>query len=352
MRLRYALLAAALAAGCADQGGQTLTGRINRDDFPAQALGVRAVEDGSIVAQAGLDADGRFELTVPRGRYRLEVVTRAGIHQFIVPNGDATKVLAFDSCGNDFDFGDVDFWEEGDPIPECGDGNGGDDGDGTDPGECEDPMDPNCWGGCDPATGVDCGDPPPCPDDDPYCNGGGTDPGCMDPSDPNCGGGSGGCDPATDENCCDPATGVNCCDPENGMDCPPPPCEDPMSPDCDPCLADPSLCEDPCAQDPSLCDPCMGDPECDPCLANPEWCWPGGCEPDGTDPSDGEENGMDSSGCWPDDPTCSDDDPDCWPDPVEPPGCENSGMDPDQPCWEEPPQGAIPEDAPPDGMCD
>src|SRR5678815_45934 len=160
MRLTcFALLAAALAAGCADPPpSQTLSGRVATDDFPARVLGVRAVEEGVVVAQGPVDANGRFSLNVPKGgHYRLEVVTRAGIHQFITPDHGSPRVMAFDACGDSYDFGDVGFWEEGDPLPDC---NGGDDGsgggDGTDPGQCTDPMDPDCNGGCDPSTGMDC----------------------------------------------------------------------------------------------------------------------------------------------------------------------------------------------------
>src|SRR5262245_23824041 len=106
MRLSLTLLAAALAAtGCADPPpGQSLSGRIATDDFPATVLGVRAVEDGVVVAHAPIDSQGRFTLRVPEGgHYRLEVVTRAGIHQFIVPDhAGGTRVLAFDACGNDY----------------------------------------------------------------------------------------------------------------------------------------------------------------------------------------------------------------------------------------------------------
>ena len=280
MRLRLALAAALAIAGCADPPPtQHITGRISLDDFPAPALGVRAVQDGVVVAQATVGEDGRFQLDVPEGSgTRLEVVTRKGIHQFIIGHGGQARVLAFESCCGDFDLGDVDFWEQGDELPD----NDCD----TDPPVCDDMNDPRCT--CDPDTGI----------------------GCEDPPQP--------CDPATDPDCS--------------------PCQDPMDPNCqDPCLQDPSLC-DPCQGDPN-CDPCLVDPAfCDPCLLYPEWCWP--------DPCLDHPDSMDNCGCWPDDPMCPDDDPNCWPDPVEPPPCDDN-TDPDnQSCWEEPPQGALPEDVP------
>lgn len=181
-----------------------------------------------------------------------------------------------------------------------------------------DPQDPDCKPPCDPTTGM-CPPPP-----------------CTDPMDPNCQPPP-PCDPMTDPYCdCQadgscpppcPADDPGCnCDPMTGQ-CPPPPppCMDPTDPNCG-CEADGS-----CPPPPS-CDP-MTDPDCK-CDAA------GNCPPlPCTDPMD-----PNCQPCTdPYDPTCNPpppctdpNDPNCKPpcmDPNDPTcGCAADGSCPPPPC--------------------
>ncbi|HUH03832.1 MAG TPA: hypothetical protein VML75_17675 [Kofleriaceae bacterium] len=302
---RASLLAAALSlAACADAPDpQRISGRISQSSFHAQPLGVRAVQDGAVVAHTRLGADGSFALDVPEGRaYRLEVVTAGGVLPFVVRDAArGTRTLAFDVCapGQAVDLGMGAYWE-GTGVPDGGGGSSG--GGSSDPGmPCDHPDDPNCG----------CGDPEPWP--------------CEDPNDPSC------------------------------TDPPPPPCEDPMDPNCDPCLENPEWCQDPCLENPEWCQ----DP-CDNGQMDPEYCWPPPPPCDENVP-----DGMD--GCWWDDPVCPMDDPNCWPQPEPPycedtpdsgpsdsdPNNDGQWMDPYDPgtCWDEPDDGCMVETPPPSFGC-
>lgn len=271
-----------LAAACAVAGfgctapdkTQVLTGRVSTRD----AVAVRAIDGTTIVTAGRVRSDGTFTLSLPKGhRYRLEVLTRSGVHNIIGTTSGTD--LSFKVCepSDPFDmggFGDMDC----DPMtdPNCK----------PEPPQC-DPGDPNClppmpWP-CDPTT-------------DPMCKCGPNGEGCGD------GGGTGGCD-STDPNCvpppCDPAMDPNCmplpCDPATDPTCKcypgdpncPPPCDPMTDPNCgvtcDPevdamCPPPPPPCTDP--TDPTTCkDPCMVDPVACGCLADGTTndgmsCWP------------------------------------------------------------------------------
>lgn len=182
----------------------------------------------------------------------------------------------------------------------------------------------------DPNCQPGCGDPPPPPCSDPMdpdCKcSDPMDPNCQPPPPPTCGGPNE--PPCPDEPCADPM------DPN----CKPPPCMDPMDPNCQPpSCGGPN--EPPCPDDPCM-DPT--DPNCKP----PEPC---------TDPMD--PNCM---GCWPGDPSCGGTtDPVCE-DPMDPQTCKDPcvidpmqcGCAPTEPnCWPppEPPMCMGEND---DTMCD
>ena len=346
--LALAALTAACTGGDADET-QSIEGQVARSNFEATVRGVRAGRGGEAVAWAPLTDNGHFRLRVPVGEdYRLEVVTRSGAHPFVGRSGERGRQLVFDVCaaGAGYDVGHVHGWDQ------AGDDPGGEDGGG---GDCSDPCmeDPN---GC----------PDPCEGDPDNC-----DPCAKDPS-----------------LCEDPCKS----DPDS--------CEDP-------CMGDPDGCEDPCKDDPSQCGPtcdesgncCYEDGTC--CDANGTCCYPDGtccgfegcCYPDGScdpppcDPSDpdgdcycNEQDPGSDCYCNPDDPAsycycnpedpdsycypqppcenpdgtgcCSDDnggggdDPTCWPEPDEPPPCDDGSSDDN--CWGD---GAVPDNALPDFGC-
>jgi hypothetical protein len=204
------------------------------------------------------------------------------------------------------------------------------------------PVDPFDMGSVAENNQTEC-DGPNC---DPGC--GEPPPPCTDPMDPNC------CKP--DGTCGEPPP----CGGPNEPPCPPPPCMDPNDPNCKPCEpGDPNCdpcpmgqcppppppcmdpepdgsCPDPCTDptDPN-CKPCMsGDPNCDPCPM-------GQCPPPPTcmDPMDPSCN------CYPGDPNC-DPPPPCM-DPTDPETCKDPCMGMEDPsgcgctstdpnCWPQP----------------
>ena len=285
----------ALLAACAGQGEdlQTITGQVMTSDFSAPVVGVRVVQDDTIITSSPIDANGRFSVGVPAGEaYRMEVVTRDGTYPFVRRENTRVVAHSFNVCepSDDFDLGDVDQlpndpddwddWDDGNGEPPWGD----DEPPWHDDGDCGDPPPP-----CDDMNDPDCGPPDPCQDmNDPACWP--PDP-CEDPADPNC--------------------------------LPPDPCQDPMDPNCWP--------PDPCDLDPSLCDPCDPGPN-------------GECMDPPTDPC---SDMSDPNSCWPDDPECPYDDPWCWPDPTDPPCADPNNA---QWCW--PDDAAYPDNVPPDFGCE
>lgn len=344
-----ALLGAACTGGGSDEA-QSIEGQVARSNFDSTVLGVRAVRGGEAIAWAPLTDNGHFRLEVPLGSdYRLEVVTSSGAHPFVGRSGESGRSLVFDVCGagEAFDVGHVHGWTE------AGEGDGGGEG-----GDCGDPCmeDPD---GCQ----------DPCENDPDSCQ----DPCQLDPS-----------------LCEDPCEK----DPDS--------CQDPCMPDPDGTV--PEECQDPCSVDPSLCEwtcdeegnCCYGDGTC--CDASGTCCYPDGtccgaegcCYPDGScdpppcDPGDpdgdcycDEQDPNSDCYCNPDDPasycycnvedpnsycypqppcedpdgtTCCDQgndaDPMCWPQPDEPPPCEDGTMNDE--CWA---SGAVPENPLPDFGC-
>ena len=365
-RAAVALSLAALGAACTGGGAdetQSIEGQVARNNFEANVLGVRAVRGGEAVAWAPLTDNGHFRLRVPVGEdYRLEVVTAAGAHPFVGRTGELGRHLSFDVCaaGTAYDVGHVHGWDQaGDPGGEDGnDGGGGDCNDPCmeDPGGCTDPCrdDPTlCEDPCE--TDPDsCQDP--CEKDPSLCEDPcETDPdNCQDPcrEDPSL------CEPTCDEsgNCC--YEDGTCCD-QNGSCCyPDGTCcgaEGCCYPDgtCDPPPCDPSDPDGDCycnEQDPGsdcYCNPddptsycyCKEDDPDSYCYCNPEdpnsYCYPQpGCEnPDGTT-------------CCRDDNGGGGEDPTCWPEPDEPPPCDDGT--PDNECWAD---GAVPDNGLPDFGC-
>jgi hypothetical protein len=370
---RTAALALALAAfgaaACTGGGGdetQSIEGQVARSNFDSTVLGVRAVRGGEAVAWAPLTDNGHFRLRVPVGEdYRLEVVTSSGAHPFVGRTGDAGRNLVFDVCaaGGAYDVGHVHGWDESsDPGEEDG-GGGCDDPCMDNPEGCQDPCqtDPDSCDPCrdDPDNCDPCIEDPslcedPCMKDPTLCEDPcQTDPdSCQDPcrEDPSL------CEPTCDDqgNCCYPdgtccdASGT-CCYPDGtccGFEgccypdgtCDPPPC-DPSDPDGD------CYCNE---QDPAsecYCNPddpesycyCREDDPNSYCYCNPEdpnsYCYPQPCEnPDGTM-------------CCPDD-NGGGEDPTCWPEPDEPPPCDDGTMD--ENCWA---RGAVPDNGLPDFGC-
>jgi hypothetical protein len=308
--MRAALAFCAIAACSGEPSTQVLTGRV---DTHKGAVAIRAISDGVVITAAQVRTDGSFTLVLPAGaRYRLEVLTRAGVKNVVARTGSSFHDLTFKVCAptDPYDVGGI-----GDPTmcdpatdPNCKPG-------------CEDPMDPNCqpppppcMDPTDPTCGCDANGncpPPKCEPGDPNCTPCDpmTDPmcpppPCTDPMDPTCcdanGTCGGGCTDPNDPNCMpppctdpmDPNCKPPCMDPMdptcNGCDangnCPPPVCMDPNDPGCaPPCTdpMDPTSCKDPCVTDPATCGCMMDDPNCWP---QPEPCDPGTgmCDPNGT----------------------------------------------------------------------
>lgn len=264
--LKAWLIAACAVAGVGCSDGdktQVLTGRLTNRD----AIAVRAIDGATIVTAARVRSDGSFTLLLPANhRYRLEVLTKGGVHNVVGTKYGALADITFKVCEpqDAFDMGGMNE-PKCDPMdPSCGDG-----------GTCDPMSDPNCMPPCDPTTDPMCkGDPlPPCdPMTDPMC-----EPQPCDPNDPSC------------VVCADGTEDPNCkCEWWMGTDCEPvPPCDptvDAM------CPTPPTPCEDP--TDPNTCK--------DPCMVDPLSC---GC---GTDP--GDPNGMtgdDKSSCWPPPEPCT-----------------------------------------------
>jgi len=379
-RAALAISIAALAGACTGDSSesQPIEGQVARSNFDSKVLGVRAVRGGEAIAWAPLTDNGHFRLRVPVGEdYRLEVVTEGGAHPFVGRSGETGRNLVFDVCGagDAFDVGHVHGWSQA-----TGDGGGepGDCGDPCmeDPGGCEPPP-------CDPGPDGQCQDP--CIEDPTLCE----DPCMKDPS---------LCeDPCRD----DPGMCEDPCIKDPSL------CEDPCKDDpdnCqDPCRDDPSLCEWTCDDQGNCCYP---DGTC--CDAAGSCCYPDGtccgeqgcCYPDGTcdpppcDPSDPngecycvEDDPASECYCNPDDPAsycyCKEDDPGsycycnpedpmsycypqppcensdgtdccerdngdgmCWPEPGEPPTCDDGTMNDE--CWAD---GAVPENELPDFGC-
>lgn len=299
----------ALAACAAEPSTQVLTGHVAAS---RGALAVRAVADGEVVAATPVRSDGSFTIQLPEGkRYRLEVLTNAGVKNVVATADGTLRDVAFTVCDaqDPYDVGEM-----GDPTT----------------GMCNDPNDPNCK----PPDGEPpCGDPPPeCQPGDPNCE---RPPGC-EAGDPNCEPPK--CDPMTDPNCgdpCYPQADGTCC-PVGDPNCEPPPVCDPMT---DPtCKCDeygncwPDRCQDP--SDPN-CGGCMdpSDPNCGGGCTDPnDPSCGGGCQADGTCPPC--EDPMDPNSC--DDPCvrdpgscgCKMDEPNCWPPPVECDADANGVCDP------------------------
>jgi hypothetical protein len=345
MRLLALLALSAIAACGGEPSTQIVTGRV---DTAKGALAIRAIGDGEVVTAAPVRTDGSFTLALPAGsEYRLEILTRSGVKNIVMRDGNVLKDLTFKVCEPvaPFDCGDVGeppdhgMCDPNDPSctppcddpppppppcdpmvdPDCtclADGTCCDPGDpNCPPPPCSDPMDPNCQPPpCSDPMDPNC-QPPPCDPTDPSCNcqADGTccqpgDPNCpqpCDPMDPTCGCndpmdpaccaafGTCGCQPG-DPSCCDPATDPYC----------QPPCMDPSDPNCGGgCEADGTCgcmdpndpgCVPPCPDpmDPTTCnDPCLADPMVCGCTSNDPNCWPAPqpCGADGTmcDPGDG-----------------------------------------------------------------
>jgi hypothetical protein len=294
---RAGLLAvcAALAACAGGTETQVVTGQISA----ARPIAVRAIDGQDVVTAAQVRSDGSFTLALPSGnRYRIEVLTAAGVKHLYTHGDTGLHDLAFKVCKPvaPWDVGAIeppgsgtkdtcdptkDEYCKCDPGGTCGGGEGG--------GTCDPKTDPTCK--CDPSGKC--------------TGGGGTGGGGCDPkTDPTCkcdpsgkctggGGGTGGgtCDPKADPTCkCDP-TGKctsDCTDPKDpsckpvcdastGKDCAPPPCKDPT---------DPNTCKDECAIEPSGCGcpkddaGCWGDPYPPKCDADGNCSAEGALMPD------------------------------------------------------------------------
>jgi len=348
-----AALAAAACTGTSDET-QSIEGQVARSNFDSKVLGVRAVRGGEAISWAPLTDNGHFRIQLPLGDdYRLEVVTESGAHPFVGRSGERGRTMTFDVCGagDAFDVGHVHGWDQADSDP----GGGG---------SCGDPCmdDPNM---CDPCS-VDpeaCQDP--CRDDPSLCE----DPCVKDPT-----------------LCEDP-----CQSNPDGMECQ------------DPCREDPSLCEWTCDEEGNCCYPdgtcCDAAGSCcypdGTCCGAEGCCYPdGSCDPPPCDPSDpdggcycNEQDPASECYCNPDDPAsycyCREDDPAsycycnpedpmsycypqppcenpdgteccerdngdamCWPEPGEPPPCEDGTMS--EECWAD---GVVPENSLPDFGC-
>jgi hypothetical protein len=213
----FALCCGALTACAGGSETQVLTGRV---DTSKGALAIRAVSADDVVTATPVRTDGSFTLTLPAGTtYRLEVLTRDGVKNIVRRSGNVLRDLSFKVCEpvDPFDIGGV--------------------GDPTTDGLCN-PGDPNCTP-CDPATGMDCDQPP------------------LPPT----------CDPTLDPNCkCEIVTPDGTCCQAGDPSCGPLPCMDPADPNC---CAD-GFCPPPCSpDDPNCCMPdaagnCEPPTPCDP----------------------------------------------------------------------------------------
>ena len=279
-------LAGAITACTEEPATQVLTGRIATTQG---AVAIRAVSDGDVVTAGRVRSDGSFTLVLPAGsRYRLEVMTSAGVKNVVSRSGAGLKDLVFKVCTPTapFDVGGIGgISEPGEP---------GCLADGTCPPPCDPSTDPYCeppppppcgpndpsCAPCDPtdpATACPPPPPPPCGPNDPSCTpcDPTTDPSCPCDSNGSCGGGGGCTDPSA-PGCLPPG-----CDSDGNCTSP---CGDPTDPGCAP------PCDNPL--DPASClDPCMDDPMTCGCSSNDPGCWPvpgpcacdssGMCEPGG-----------------------------------------------------------------------